>query len=290
MLTDAAPRGAGMQRNRQRGNDINISNAAAGGGRDTDEPARIRMICGDCCLPGCLVRARVKLAFAEGTGEEVAAASGEFVVVECSSPECPMGGQLHKECFDKLEEKGLAAITTGKATPAEKRKWMWKSGRRGSFDTVRKLCSCACNRGTFVPLETSPGCVVLRCGGGEQTSREAEGGIAAEETDGAMSLAEKRKQEIEAKLARKRELEQLKERVQREERAREAGAAGPHEKLPLGEGRHTAGARPKGSEACTRPLPSRAQVAEATKRNERLRQRKQEERRQAEASKAGAVG
>lgn len=136
--------------------------------RDGAEPARLRMVCGDCCLPSCYVKERVKMALAQQldvatSGECVAvltcppyggpfclpyvpasraacpeactraslwrAAGGtldgsvklysllaythRYVVVKCTSAECPMGGQLHRECYDKLEERCLPALTRG---------------------------------------------------------------------------------------------------------------------------------------------------------------------------------
>ena len=86
--------------NQQRGQDFNrawAANAASsssGGAltqpRDEAAPARLRMACGDCCLPSCYVKERVKMAFEQKLD---VATSGEYVVVKCTSAECPMGGQ-----------------------------------------------------------------------------------------------------------------------------------------------------------------------------------------------------
>ena len=86
--------------NQQRGQDFNrpwATNAASsssGGAltqpRDEAAPARLRMACGDCCLPSCYVKERVKMAFEQKLD---VATSGEYVVVKCTSAECPMGGQ-----------------------------------------------------------------------------------------------------------------------------------------------------------------------------------------------------
>ena len=92
--------------NQQRGQDFNrpwATNAASssnGGAltqpRDEAVPARVhlglrlRMACGDCCLPSCYVKERVKMAFEQKLD---VATSGEYVVVKCTSAECPMGGQ-----------------------------------------------------------------------------------------------------------------------------------------------------------------------------------------------------
>jgi hypothetical protein len=194
------------------------SNAATGGltqravhnqpkaQRDGAEPARLRMVCGDCCLPSCYVKERVTIAFKQQLD---VATSGEYVVVKCTSAECPMGGQLHRECYDKLEERCLAIFSNvaGRVTKprpeAEKRRMLWKSGTKGYYDRVQKLCRCACGSGLFQPLESGPGQVLLR--GGERA------------TDGADDPAEARARAIAQKLARKRELQEARDKLQREQ-------------------------------------------------------------------------
>jgi hypothetical protein len=85
--------------NKQRGQDYNrpwATNAASSSSgaltqpRDKAAPARLRMVCGDCCLPSCYVKERVKMAFEQNLD---VATSGEYVVVKCTSADCPMGGQ-----------------------------------------------------------------------------------------------------------------------------------------------------------------------------------------------------
>ena len=51
--------------------------------RDGAEPARLRMVCGDCCLPSCYVKERVKMALAQQLD---VATSGECVAVLTCPP------------------------------------------------------------------------------------------------------------------------------------------------------------------------------------------------------------
>ena len=69
---------------------------------------------------------------------------------------------------------------------------LWKSGTKGYYNRVQKLCRCACGSGLFQPLESGPGKVLLR--GGEGAA------------DGAEDPAEARTKAIALKLARKRGL------------------------------------------------------------------------------------
>ena len=69
----------------------------------------VRMACGNCCLPACHVQERVRLAMAE---DSEVSTSGQFVVVECTSSTCTMGGQLHMECYKKLKDKCISALKT----------------------------------------------------------------------------------------------------------------------------------------------------------------------------------
>ena len=61
--------------------------------------AAVKMACGTCCLPNCHVLRR-----AEETGSNVS--SGEFVSMVCTWAGCSMGGQMHKECYEKQEKVG----------------------------------------------------------------------------------------------------------------------------------------------------------------------------------------
>ena len=67
------------------------------------------MACGDCCLPGCHVRERVAAALS--SQGEWSGGSGTYVVVECSNAGCTLNGQLHKECYDRLERVCLDMLS-----------------------------------------------------------------------------------------------------------------------------------------------------------------------------------
>ena len=159
--------------NQQRGRGCNQDYACASQQRDCAEPARVRMVCGDCCLPSCYVKDRVKMALEQQLDVST---SGEYAVVECTAAECPMGGQLHRECYEKLEERCLAVFSNVAGREkhpkpdAEKKRMVWKSGKRGGYyDRIRKLCTCACGRGVFKPLEAAPGHVLMRGQDGDAT-------------------------------------------------------------------------------------------------------------------------
>ena len=214
--------------NKQRGLDYNrggnlsgrYSSSNPGGQRDGAEPdggARLRMVCGDCCLPSCYVKERVKMALEHQLD---AATSGEYAVVECTSAECHMGGQLHRECYEKLEERCLAVFSnvTGRVRDpkpeAEIRRNLWKGGSKGYYNRISKLCTCACGRGVFRPIDSTPGHVTMR-------GQHAEGEDAAGEED----AAEARTRAIAQKLERKRELQEARARLQREQRERDVAEA-----------------------------------------------------------------
>ena len=70
--------------------------------------AAVKMACGTCCSPNCHVLRR-----AMETGSNVS--SGEFVSMACTWAECTMGGQMHKECYEKQEKVCTPAPPPGAA-------------------------------------------------------------------------------------------------------------------------------------------------------------------------------
>ena len=75
----------------------NNKSQAAASSEPRHMSAALKMACGTCCLPACHVLRR-----AQETGEN--SSSGEFVTMACTWSECAMGGQMHKECYDRLEK------------------------------------------------------------------------------------------------------------------------------------------------------------------------------------------
>ena len=121
------------------------------------------MACGSCAMPECRVKARIAKAFATGEDWTV---GDEFVVVECTNPDCPMG-QCHKECFDQFSDAlvdQLLRVST-LVSRSDITKYLWKRGRNGKYDQIQKQCQCACKRGTFIALEGSKAGEVKMRGG-----------------------------------------------------------------------------------------------------------------------------
>ena len=105
--------------------------------------AAVKMACGTCCAPDCLVLRR-----AMETGSNVS--SGEFVSMVCTWSECTVGGQMHKECYDKQEKELLSLLMRTSKTigQGEMKKAMWTH----KYDMVRPQCRCACSKGYFKPV------------------------------------------------------------------------------------------------------------------------------------------
>ena len=105
--------------------------------------AAVKMACGTCCAPDCLVLRR-----AMETGSNVS--SGEFVSMVCTWSECTVGGQMHKECYDKQEKELLSLLMRSSKTigQGEMKKAMWTH----KYDMVRPQCRCACSKGYFKPV------------------------------------------------------------------------------------------------------------------------------------------
>ena len=109
----------------------------------TEPSAAVKMACGTCCAPDCLVLRR-----AMETGSNVS--SGEFVSMVCTWSECTVGGQMHKECYDKQEKELLSLLMRSSKTigQGEMKKAMWTH----KYDMVRPQCRCACSKGYFKPV------------------------------------------------------------------------------------------------------------------------------------------
>lgn len=178
--------------------------------------AAVRMACGDCCLAACYVKERAGEAIAR---EFDISMSDECVLVECTSAQCDQGGQLHKECYDRLERDLIARVTSAASRTAElmsKGDWnniIWSTGSQGKYKALKKQCGCACGHGTFIPQLTANGQVRLR------------GGSAGSAGGEPVDTAEERRRLIEAKLARQRELHKARARDEKEQRARERAIA-----------------------------------------------------------------
>ena len=82
------------------------------------------------------------------TGSNVS--SGEFVSMVCTWSECTVGGQMHKECYDKQEKELLSLLMRSSKTigQGEMKKAMWTH----KYDMVRPQCRCACSKGYFKPV------------------------------------------------------------------------------------------------------------------------------------------
>ena len=140
--------------------------------------AAVKMACGTCCAPDCLVLRR-----AMETGSNVS--SGEFVSMVCTWSECTVGGQMHKECYDKQEKELLSLLMRSSKTigQGEMKKAMWTH----KYDMVRPQCRCACSKGYFKPVA------------GEKRGSHV---IDGAEGESPLDAAEVRKRELEVKLAK----------------------------------------------------------------------------------------
>ena len=180
--------------------------------------AAVRMACGDCCLAACYVKERAGEAIAR---EFHISMSDECVLVECTSAQCDQGGQLHKECYDRLERDLIARVTSAASRTTElmsKGDWnkiIWSTGSQGKYKVLKKQCGCACGHGTFIPQLTANGQVRLR------------GGSAGSAGGEPVDTAEERRRLIEAKLARQRELHEARASAPSRRRARTSGGGGP---------------------------------------------------------------
>ena len=192
--------------------------------------AAVKMACGTCCSPNCHVLRR-----AMDTGSNVS--SGEFVSMVCTWAECTVGGQMHKECYEKQEKVGarpahppnarlrhgcfrsrsplsshrlrcmpqelLAQLmrTTNTIGKGEMQKAIWTH----KYDMVRPLCRCACTKGYFKPVA-----------GEKRGSHVVDG----EEGESPLDAAEVRKRELEVKLAKEAQRKKDQARAEVEARAR----------------------------------------------------------------------
>ena len=177
--------------------------------------AAVRMACGDCWLAACYVKERAGEAIAR---EFDISMSDECVLVECTSAQCDQGGQLHKECYDRLERDLIARVTSAASRTAElmsKGDWnniIWSTGSQGKYKALKKQCGCACGHGTFIPQLTANGQVRLR------------GGSAGSAGGEPVDTAEERRRLIEAKLARQRELHKARARDEKDQGVAVGGA------------------------------------------------------------------
>ena len=168
------------------------------------------MISGLCCNPNCAEIHKVEEGLKKHGGDY--APSGVFVEMVCSNTDCSIG-QMHRECFAKLEDQFEKEITVtyyrnGNCSGNWVRNCMWKTGTGGKYIAIKGQCACVCGAGSWVPKEDPRGGVVYRGGGGS----------AASDGETHASVADSKRAAAEARLAREAERKKAEELRAREER------------------------------------------------------------------------